>query len=205
LEDGEDRQPAGLRLDAAAERVERALLALRRREIGRRPARRRALDRQQVGDQRGVLRRRPEIAQHAVELVEPDAGIVAAFEPGGPLDLADHRLERAVAVMRQAEIAQPPVRLALDAFHQRARQSRLADAGLAGEQHHPAGALLDLLPMAQQEAELLLAAEQGAEVPAAQRVETAGRLALAQDLPDRYCLAEALECPCAEIAILEQP
>ena len=137
LEHGDDRQALGLRLDGAAEGIERELAALRRRQIRPRPAGVGTFDRQQIGEHRGFVRRRREIRHHRLELGEPGRGVVVAFEACGTLDLGDHRMQGAVGMVRRAEIAQPPVRLAGDAFDQRARQPRFADAGLARRAARP--------------------------------------------------------------------
>jgi hypothetical protein len=59
-------------------------------------------------------------------------------------------MKRAVGMLRRAEIAQPCVRFAGEAFEQCRRQARFADAGLAGEQHHLAFAALRFGPSPQQ-------------------------------------------------------
>ena len=77
---------------------------------------------------------------------------------GGALHLADDRIERAVGVLRRAEIAQARMRLAGEALQQRGRQPRFADARLAGEQHDLALARLRLGPAPQQAVRILLPA-----------------------------------------------
>jgi hypothetical protein len=70
------------------------------------------------------------------------------------------------------KIAQARVRLAAQPFHNRLRDSRLADARFARYQHDAAIAAFRLLPEAHQQLDLLVAADQrgGAR---AQRLEAA--------------------------------
>ena len=64
-------------------------------------------------------------------------------------------------MLRRAEIAQARVRLGGEAFEQRGREPRFADAGLAGEQHHLAFTGLCSRPAPQQQFAFLLPARQG--------------------------------------------
>jgi hypothetical protein len=73
-------------------------------------------------------------------------------------ELNDEGVERAVLVVRRAEIAQPGIRLGTDVLEKCRREPRLADAGLAGNQHHPPLAGLRLLPAADQQLDFLVAA-----------------------------------------------
>ena len=81
--------------------------------------------------------------------------------------------------------------------------ARFADAGLARDQHDAAVAALRLLPAAQEQVDLLVAADER-RGGRAQRLEPALGGARAQHLPRRHILGEALERDGAEIAILEQ-
>ena len=108
------------------------------------------------------------------------AGVVVPFEARGALELADDRMERAVGVMGRAEVAQAEVRLAGNSFEQRRAEARLADAGLAREQDDAARAALRLLPAAQQQLELLVAAQQRRDAGLVQGLEAAFRGARAQ-------------------------
>ena len=96
-------------------------------------------------------------------------GRIVAREAGRALELLDHRMERAVGVVGRAVVAERRVRLVAEPLAQRADEARLADAGLAGQQHHLALAVLGPLPAVEQHAELVLAPDQ--------RRETAGRAA----------------------------
>ena len=85
---------ASMRASSARQRP--GLAPLRRQPQGRAALARR--DRQQLGEgreQRG--RRRAERGEMPAELVELRAGGVVALQPGGPLELVDHDLQRAVA------------------------------------------------------------------------------------------------------------
>src|SRR4051812_42491863 len=73
-----------------------------------------------------------------------------------------------VGVVGRAELAQHRVRLADQPLLQCSDQARLADAGLAREQHDLALAVLRVLPPVEQQAQLVLAADQrrgGAGLP----------------------------------------
>jgi hypothetical protein len=65
------------------------------------------------------------------------------------------------------------VRLVGQALDQAAGQARFADAGLAGDQHHLAFAVLGPGPALHQDAELVLAPDQRRETLALERIEAA--------------------------------
>ena len=75
------------------------------------------------------------------------------------------------------------MRLALKPGQQAFGDARLADAGLAGKQHDPAFAALGLVPPAQQQLHLLLAANQRGQRVRAPRLEPADAGRLAAHLP----------------------
>ena len=147
LEDHQYRLPPRQRLELPQQRRQCPLLLALRAEVERREALA-AGKRQHLGDQREVARLRP-VAEQRLQLVEFVVARVVAGEPRGALQLADKGVERAVLIVRRAEIAQSGVRLALDALRQRRGQARLADPRLAGDQHHPPFAGLRLLPAPQ--------------------------------------------------------
>src|SRR5262249_48352034 len=113
------------------------------------------------------------------------------------------RVKRAVLVVRRREIAQPRVGFAGDALGQCRGQSRLADAGLAGDQHDPALAGLGLPPAAQEQIEFLVAAGERRR-PRAQCLEAADDAAFADHLPGARRLGKAGERQQPEIFDLEQ-
>ena len=83
-------------------------------------------------------------------------------------------------------------------------QARLADSRLAGQQHHLAFAFFGLLPAAQQERDLLLAADQWGETRGVPCLETALGPPFSSDPPDCERLGEALKSPGSEVIQLEQ-
>ena len=89
------------------------------------------------------------------------------------LHLADDRVKRAVGVLRRAEVAQARVRLGSEAFQQRGRQSRLADAGFTREQHHLAFAGLCLRPAPQQQFKFFFTPDKLGQSARVQSLETA--------------------------------
>ena len=106
-----------------------------------------------LGKERRVLHRGRGLREHHVKLVEPGLRRIVAAQSSGALHLADDGIKCAVRVLRRAEIAQPRVRLAGEAFEKRRREPRFADAGLAGEQHHLALTRLCAGPAPQQRRE----------------------------------------------------
>ncbi len=135
---------------------------------------------------------------------EPGRRLVRVLETGRSLHLRDHRIERAVLMVRRAEIAQPNVRFGGDPLGQRLGEAGLAHARFGGNQHHPAAAGLRLRPAAEQQLHLLVAADQrrGAR---AQCLELAERAVFRHDVPCRHRRRQALEFDGAEVAALEQP
>ena len=107
-------------------------------------------------------------------------------------------------MVRRAEIAQARVRLGCEVFGKRGGEPRLADAGLAGNQHYPSFAALRLVPAVDQQLDFLLAAD-GRCLSRAQRLKPAQHPALTNDPPCRLRLGEAGERLRPEIGEIEQP
>ena len=97
------------------------------------------------------------------------------------------------------------MRLALEPGQQAFDDARLADAGLAGEQHDPALAALGLLPTAQQQFHLLLAANERRQRARAPRLEPAHAGRLAVHLPRLHGLRQPVHRDGAEGAAVEHP
>ena len=135
LEDHQYGLPPRQRLELPQQRRQCPLLLALRAEVERRKALT-AGKRQRLGDQREVARLGP-VGEQSLQLVELCCIRVIASEPRGALQLADKGVERAILIVRRAEIANPGVRLGLDMLRQCRGQPRLADARLAGDQHHP--------------------------------------------------------------------
>ena len=159
--------------------------------------------RQQLGQQRDFVIAARTGREQLPQLAELLLDRVVAREPGGAFELDDERVERAVLMVRRAEIAQPRVRLALDALRQRRGQARLADARLARDQHHPPLAGLRLLPAPQQQIELLVAPDERRRLRA-QRLEAAQDAAFADHAPGALRLGKAGERLRPEILEFEQ-
>src|SRR5215469_12896802 len=100
------------------------------------------------------------LAKHSLQLVKALLGRVLAPEPGCPFESSDRWIERAVLMMGRAEGAQACVRLAAEPLHNGLSDARFSDARLAREQHHAALAALSLLPPAQEQVDLLVAADE---------------------------------------------
>ena len=169
--------------------------------VGQRPIVR---QRQHLGKERGVLFGGRGLRQHRIELVELCLRRIVVRQPGGTLHLADDRIKRAVGMLRRAEIAQARVRLVGEAFQQRRRQSRFADAGLAGKENHLAFTALCSRPAPQQQFAFFFAANQRGQADCVQRLEAAFHRTRPQRRPDAYRAGDALEVLGSEVLQLEQ-
>ena len=94
--------------------------------------------------------------------------------------------------------------LVLEPSAQLAHEARLADAGLAREQHHLPLAVRGLPPAAEQQGNLLLATDQRREARGLARLEAAFRTTFAFDPPGGERLGEAPQALRAEVGQLEQ-
>jgi hypothetical protein len=96
------------------------------------------------------------------------------------------------------------VRLVGDAFQQRHRDPRLADTGLARQQHRLTDAALGAAPLPEDQVDLVLPADERRQRGGMQRLEAAFDRARPQHLPDVHGLGDALEVHHAEVAAIEQ-
>jgi hypothetical protein len=85
-----------------------------------------------------------------------------------------------------------------------ADQARLADAGLAGQQHDLTLAIFGLLPAAEQQSELPLTPDQRCQARCLTRFETVLHPAWAKYLPGPYRLGQTLERVLTELGEVEQ-
>ena len=143
-------------------------------------------------------------ASSGIELVELRLRGVVVRKSGGTFHLADDRIKRAVGVLRRAEIAQARVRLGGEAFQQRGREPRFADAGLAGEQHHLAFAGLCPRPAPQQQFEFFFPPDERGQAARVQRLEAAFHRTRPQRRPGPHRPGDALEVLRPEVLKLEQ-
>jgi hypothetical protein len=112
-----------------------------------------ARDREHRRDEPKVPARPAVLAEdQRFELVEFLLGRVVAREPQGALEIVDDRVERAVGVIRRAMEAQACRVIGLETPAKLAEDAALADARLAGQQHHLAFAILRKVPALHQEA-----------------------------------------------------
>ena len=197
------RLAAGRGLGDVNQRAQRlALVALRRHR--QRAVARLGVDREHRGDVAHVGERPAVLADdQRFELVEARLGGLVARELESALEVVDARPVGAVQVVRRALHAHRARALALQALAQRAEDAALADARLAGEQHHLALAVLRQRPALEQQPDLLLAPDQRREAPLRGRVEAARRLADADDAQRLGRLGDALERDPAERLVLE--
>src|SRR5215831_561783 len=118
--------------------------------------------------------------------------------------LRDEGIEGAVLMMRRAEIAHARMQLVIDTLRERGGKSRLADARLTRDQHHPPFAGLRLLPAAGKQLDFLVTTHERRR-PRAQGFKPAQHPALANDPPGRLRLGKAGEYLRAEFDKIEQP
>ena len=106
------------RLDLRTKRFQRFLTTELRLNFNRRVA---SIvgQRQHFGKQRRILGRRRALRQQRVKLVRFHLRAVIVSKASGAQHLADHRIERAVGMLRRAEVTQAYVRLASKLFQQR--------------------------------------------------------------------------------------
>ena len=121
------------------------------------------------------------LAQDRLELVEAQSWRIARIEAGCLIELTDDRPERAVDVVGRALVPEPQVRPVGQGVEQPLRDARLADPGLADEQHALALAGLGLPPALEQERQFLVAPDHRQRGRAVPRLEAAAGTALAQD------------------------
>jgi hypothetical protein len=143
--------------------------------------------------------------QNGLELAEPGLRRIVARKARSALELLDDGVQRAGRVMGRALAEQADVRLVLKLLAKLAHQARLADPGLAGEQHDLAFAIPRLPPAAQEQRNLLLAANQRRQARGLARLEAPLRPAFARNPPGRKRLGKALEPLWAEVSKLECP
>ena len=133
-------------------------------------------DRQERGEQSG----RPGDAigaptEECLELVQLDLGRVALFQVRCPLQLVENRMQGAVHVEGRTEVTQDGDRVAAHLVAKGLDQARLADPGLAGQEHDLAFAGERVGPARQQQVELFVTADQGRKAPDRRRLEATGR------------------------------
>src|ERR1700693_4438876 len=108
-------------------------------------------------------------------------------------------MERAVLVVRGAEIANAGARLVLDLLLQGGGETGLADAWLAREQHHLTFPTFHPLPLAPQQVDLLITPDERREHCPVQPLEPAFDAALANHLVGVHRPRKALHLDGAEI------
>ena len=203
LEDHQHRLLACQSRELRRQRFQRSLPALFRGQLERGIASI-IRERQHLGEECGILDRGRGLCEHRIELVELRLRCVVVRQSGGALHLADDRIKRAVGVLRRAEIAQARVRFAGEAFQKRRREPRLADTGLAGEQHHLAFAGLCPRPAPKKQFEFFFPPDQGGQTRRVQCLEAAFRRTRPQRRPGSHRPGDTLEVLRPEVLELEQ-
>src|SRR5271157_5630660 len=118
---------------------------------------------QHVGEKRGVFTRSRALSKQSVKLVELRPRVVLARMSGRAFHVADNWIERAIRVLRRAEVSHACMRLARQPLQERRRQSRLAYARLSREQHDLAFARCRVGPAQLQQVAFFLPPDQGGQ------------------------------------------
>src|SRR5712691_4576318 len=202
LENHQHPLPRRQTVKLSQERGQCLFLAPLRGEVGQRVARIRR-QREQIAQKRNGSRVDARWRKQGFKLAELLRGRIAALEPRRPLELADEWEQRAVRAVRRADVSQPDVGFALQQLLERQRNPRLADAGLARDQHDATFALGGLLPASLQHLQLFFSTDQRRQVARMQRLETTLDNTYPRNLPrpDRLCGAGSVDF--AEIAAIE--
>ena len=104
----------------------------------------------------------------------------------------------------RAEVSHPRVRLAFQMLLQRHRQSRLADARFAREQHHLAFAGLCFRPPPHQQFEFFFSTDKLGQAARVKSIEAAFHGSGSQCHPSSHRPCDTLEVPGSEVLKLEQ-
>ena len=160
--------------------------------------------RHEIGEERHILLRRRGAGQQGLELLPPCRGHIVACELGRAAELVDEREQSAILVIGRAEIAQMEISLGVKPLRQCRGEARFADAGFAGDQHDLAVACLGPRPAAQQQVDLLVAADQRAQCRSAQGLEPALDDAGTQHLPSRHRRGDTFHLDGGKVAVLEE-
>src|SRR4030095_11988647 len=110
----------------------------------------------------------------------------------------------AIPMIGRPLIAQDPSRLGIQTLSERKGETRLADAGLTGEQHNLTFASSGPLEALQQKSDFVFATDEWGELMPMKSFEATFGLAFADDAPDMNRRGEALQVLRAEISKLEQ-
>src|SRR6185312_8756666 len=202
---GDDEQRLALRrmYQQSAQGVERRLFLLWPLDHRRRVALA-AGNRHEVRQERDHVAALAEALGEVLELAQPLVGRVVVSELGGALQLLEDRIERAVGMEGRAVVVERRQVGRGKLRRHRVGKPRLADTGLADQQHHLVLAGLRLLPAVEQQRDLDVAADQRARRARAQRLEAAVAAALADDAPGVRRRSEAFELMAAEARALEE-
>jgi hypothetical protein len=114
----------------------------------------------QLGEQRRRVFPEPaRFVEELLQLLELQRGWVLTQVPCRPLELHDHRPERAVHMMGRAGIPDPEPGFVAETLTQREDNPRLADASFAGQQYDLTFAAFGHLPAIEEEGEFVFAAD----------------------------------------------
>ena len=170
-------------------------------ELGRHVGR----DRQEAGEQRQHPGIAPAGTQQHTQLAQFRRRFVCRQNSRRTLEHPEHRIERAVGVVRRALAKHTNVQFTGDPGAQRLGQARFADARLAGEQHQLALAAAGELPTPHEQGKLQLAADQVGQRRVVRGGEAAFHHRLTHHLPACYQIRKTLEGNGVEWTQLEHP
>src|SRR5262249_19281249 len=144
-------------------------------------------DREERREERRALARAASGVEPLFEPVEPITRSIVGRDAGRVRDLNDEGIEPAVRVIRRAEIAEQRRWLDARLVDDGGGDPRLADAGLAGEEHHLTVATARLGPPLAKQRHLAIAADQRGRAQAPGADDPRGRP------PETLRLVESLQ------------
>ena len=160
--------------------------------------------RQKIGKQWTVPGPAASASKFAVELAERGFGIVVPGDLRGALEFARDGVERVLGVLRRAKPADEVVELGLDVRRDGGDQSRLPDAGLAGQQHRLTFAVFRSRPATHCDLEFLSASNEPRQTVRVQRLESVRDRTNADRRIDSRRRRDSLEVRNAEVFEFEK-
>jgi hypothetical protein len=160
--------------------------------------------RQQLAQQRDIVFIPHTRCEQCPQFTKLGLDRIVADKPGGAFELPNKGMERAVLVVRRAEITKARMVLGFNVLGKCCCEPRLADAWLSRNQHHSPFARFRLLPAADKQLDFLITTDERRRTRA-QCLEPTQNAALANDPPCRLQLGKAGKCSLAEIGQIEQP
>ena len=153
--------------------------------------------RQQRREEAHVFGQRFGRCENFLQLPQPILGAVTAYATSLPFHPHRNWVERAVLVIRRAEVAQTDMLFLGELLLESCQQSRLADSRLPGEQHHSPLTRARLSPPMQKELELFFPTDHRQYGSCVHRLGAAQRPSSSPHSPSPYRLIKSFECKVA--------